>query len=87
MPERQQGDTYLIEEQQHQEGAHPLLIWTGLTIGDVVSIRGLGIQDCVGTVDSRTSDGLIIWIRNDLNERRVFHFHECHFVRVLNGKR
>lgn len=84
MTEPQQGDPYPVKEQHHEEGnKNALLIWTGLSPGDVVSLRGFGTQDCVGTIESRTSDGLIIWIRDDLNERRLFHFHECQSVRII----
>lgn len=84
MTEPQQGAPYLEEERLHDEvEKHPLLIWTSLSPGDVVSLRVLGSHDSVGTVESRTSDGLIIWIRDDLNERRLFHFRECQSVRVI----
>ena len=84
MTEPQQGDPYLVEEQDHEEvEKHPLLIWTSLSPGDVVSLRWLGSQECVGTVESRTSDGLIIWLRDDLNARRLFHFRECQSVCVI----
>lgn len=84
--EPQQGDAYLVEEQHHEEvEKHPFVIWTSLSPGDVVSLRGPGSKDCVGTVESRTSDGLIIWISGDLNERRAFHFRECQSVRVIQG--
>lgn len=78
-----EGVLYLSEEQRHAVEKHPLLIWTGLTPGDVVSLRVPGIRDLVGTVETSTSDGLIIWIRDDLNERRLFHFHDCQSVRLL----
>ena len=77
-----------MEEQHHKEmEKYPLSVWTSLRPGDVVSLRWLGTQDCVGTVESRTSDGLITWIRDDLNERRLFHFHECQALhaRRLHG--
>jgi len=59
---------------------HPLLIWTGLDPGDVVSLRAWGKREYVGTVEQRTKDGLIIWIRDDLNERKLFHFRDCQSV-------
>lgn len=79
--EHQEGDPYAVDDQDY-EGAekHPLLIWTSLSPGDVVSLQVIGGQDCVGTVESKTSTGLIIWIRDDLNERRLFHFRECQSV-------
>lgn len=52
---------------------HPLQIWTSLSPGDIVSLSGPE-QKLVGTVETGTNDGLIIWVRNDLNERKMFHF-------------
>ncbi|MBT8163177.1 MULTISPECIES: hypothetical protein [Arthrobacter] len=84
MTEQKPDDPNLVEEQLHEEmEQHPLSIWTRLAPGGVVSFRALGGQDYVGTVESKTSNGLIIWIRDDLNERRIFHFSECQSVRVL----
>lgn len=84
MTEPQLGDPDPVEEQQ-PEGAekHPLMIWTGLNTGDLVSLRALDGQDCVGIVESRTSDGLIVWIRDDLNKKRLFHFRDCLSVHVV----
>ena len=81
----QEGDFGLTEEQRRGEAEkHPLLIWTGLTAGDVVSLRAHGTRDyVVGTVESSSSDGLNIWIRDDLNERRHFHFHDCQSVLLV----
>lgn len=80
----QEGHPCPIEEQQQEEvEKHPLSIWTSLAPGDVVSVRVPKIGDCIGTVESKTSDGLIIWIRDDLNERRLFHFRDCRSVRLL----
>ena len=30
-----------------------------------------------GTVDQITTDGFIIWFKDDLNVRRLFHFRDC----------
>lgn len=82
----QAGEPNPTEEQRDGEaGKHPLLIWIGLTPGDRVSLRLLGNQDHVGTVESNTNDGLIIWIRDDLNERKLFHFRDCQPVRLLDA--
>ena len=71
-------------EEQHGEDVenHPLVIWASLSLGDVVSLR-VGNQERAGTVESRTCDGLIIWIRDDLNNCRPFHFRECQSVHVI----
>lgn len=68
------------DNDQAEAEEHPLLIWTRLSPCDVVSLRWLGNLHCVGTVEARTSDGLIIWMRDDLNERKAFHFGECRSV-------
>lgn len=62
---------------------HPLLVWTTLRAGDVVSLEGPDIHKHVGTVETWTNDGLIIWIRADLNERKMFHFRECDSILVV----
>lgn len=62
---------------------HPISIWTSLAPGDVVSLQGTDTQNYVGTVETKTSDGLIIWIRDELNERRLFHFRDCQSLRVI----
>lgn len=64
---------------------HPLQIWTSLKPGNIVSIAGSDKQKYVGTVETGTGDGLIIWIRTDLNERKMFHFHEVKTVRVIDN--
>ncbi|MBX7443378.1 MULTISPECIES: hypothetical protein [unclassified Arthrobacter] len=66
-----------------EEAKHPISIWTSLAPGDVVAFQGTDTQDYVGTVETKTSDGLIIWIRDELNGRKLFHFRECQSVRVL----
>jgi hypothetical protein len=82
---QQEGLPYLIEGQQQEEAEkHALLTWTGLVPGDVVSLKeARTAQPIVGSVESRTRDGLIIWIRDDLNDRRAFHFHDCESVQLL----
>ncbi len=84
MKEPQQVDAHPAEGQQHEEvEKHAMVIWTSLSPGDVVSLRGHATHNCVGTVESKTHDGLIIWIRDDLNERRLFHFREGQSVCVI----
>jgi hypothetical protein len=83
--EQHQDDPH--PEEHHREEAQklPLLIWTGLSPGDVVSLRGLGARDWIGTIESRTSDGLVIRIREHLNQRKSFHFRECQSVHVIRS--
>lgn len=71
------------EQRRDDAGKHPLLIWTGLDPGDVVSVRELGNREYVGTVEQRTKDGLIIWFRDDLNIRKLFHFRDCQSVVLI----
>lgn len=85
MTEAQEGNRHLAREPHEREGGHPLLIWTSLAPGDVVSLRGPGNQVYIGTVESRTIDGLIIWMRDDLNDRKAFHFREFQSVRVIKA--
>lgn len=62
---------------------HPLILWTGLGPGDVVALRYIDSQHYLGTVETKTSDGLMIWVRDDLNERKLLHFYDCYSIRVI----
>ncbi|WAJ32996.1 hypothetical protein OUO20_18360 [Arthrobacter sp. FX8] len=84
MSEQQQCDPAAGEHHKEVK-KHPLSIWTSLVPGDVVAILALEGAECVGTVESKTNDGLIIWIRDALNERKLFHSRECDSVRVIQG--
>lgn len=59
---KQEGLSCLIEGQQQEEvEKHPLLTWTGFSPGDVVSFQEARTgQWVVGSVESKTSDGLIL---------------------------
>jgi hypothetical protein len=82
---QQESLPYLIEGQQQEEvEKQPLLTWTGLRPEDVVSCQEARTgQWVVGSVESKTRDGLIIWIRDNLNDRRAFHFHDCKSLQLL----
>lgn len=82
MLEPQQCDA-AEEEGNREVEEHPLSIWTSLAPGDVVSLQGIDARGYGGVVESKTGDGLIIWIRDELNERRLFHFRDCQSVRVV----
>lgn len=71
------------EWQPNESEKHPLLIWTGLAPGDIVSLRANNAQNYVGMVESKTSDGQVIWMRDEINERRLFHFEDCWYVQLL----
>jgi hypothetical protein len=71
-------------QQKEEVEEHPLLTWTHFSPGDVVSFQEARTgQWVVGSVESKTPDELIIWIRDDLNDRRAFHFHDCESVQQL----
>ncbi len=75
---RAKGGQYLFEEDDLEEVEnHPLLVWASIRLGDVVSLHVQGNREYAGKVESGTSDGLIIWTRESLNERRLFHFRDC----------
>lgn len=77
---------YDLAKDKHFKDAekHPLSVWTSLAPGDVVSLRRTDTQTThVGTVETKTSDGLVIIIRDELNVRRLFHFRDCQSVRVI----
>lgn len=66
---------------------HPLLTWTGLAPGDVVSLKlAITGHSVIGSVESKTSDGLIIWIRDQLNDRKLFHYNDCESVQLLSRR-
>jgi hypothetical protein len=50
--------------------------WPDLQIGDFVALRARGGTVYTGIVEDRTADGLIIWIRTGLNERKLFHMED-----------
>lgn len=65
---------------------HALLTWTSLRPGDMVGLGGPNGQKHVGRVETGTTDGLIIWIRTDLNERKMFHFHDCESIQLIRSR-
>lgn len=72
------------EEQQSEVQHHPLLIWTGFSPGDIVSLQEAKTsQYVVGFLATKTRDGLIIWIRDNMNDRKAFHFNDCESVELL----
>ena len=81
---QQGGHPCFIKWEQEEAKKRPHLIWTELAPGDVVSLQVHETRDCVGTVESKTSDGLIIWIRDNMNERRLFHIQDCQSVRLVS---
>lgn len=62
----------------------PVMAWRLLSPGDVVSVEvAKSGQQITGSVDARTGDGLIIWIRDELNDRKAYHFEDCLSVQLL----
>jgi hypothetical protein len=82
---QQEGFAYLnVGQQQEEVEEHPWLTWTHFSPGEVVSFQETRTgRWVVGSVESKTPDGLIIWIRDDLNDRRAFHFLDCESVQLL----
>lgn len=78
-----QEDNPNVEQRRDYDGEDPLLVWTGLSPGDVVSLQEEGHREYLGSVEDKTDDGLIIWIRGELNERKLFHFRDCQSVRSI----
>lgn len=37
-----------------------------------------------GIAEDTTTDGTIIWIRTDLNERKLFHFQDGYSAQIIN---
>ena len=71
----------------HEAGEkHPLLIWMSLRPGDTVALEGPNMQIHEGTVETRTKDGEIIWLRTELNERKMFHICDCKSVKVIESR-
>lgn len=55
-------------------------LWTSIQPGDLLTLSRVGVPLHHGMVEDRTDDGLILWIRDDLGERRLFHLYdECSF--------
>ena len=65
---------------------HPLLAWTFLRPGATVALQLRKGQKLIGIVETGTPDGLVIWIRTELNERRMVHLHDCASVQILDGR-
>jgi hypothetical protein len=84
----QEGESQVLEDQRNDKvEKRALSIWAGLGPGDVVSLRVPEARDYTGTVECSTNDGLIIWIRDDLHERRLFHFRDCRSFAVLTQEK
>jgi hypothetical protein len=63
---------------------HPLLTWTGLGPGDVMSFEEAETGEFVtGRVEAKTTDGLIVWLRDSFDGRKAYHFHDCKAVQLL----
>lgn len=53
--------------------------WDTVQAGDFVVLHRRGITSSA-TVEDRTHDGKIIWVRNALNERLLIHIEDCDAV-------
>lgn len=73
-----------LDEAIPEPEKEPVMPWRLLSPGDVVSLEVATTgQQITGSVDARTADGLIIWIRDELNDRKAYHFEDCLSVRLL----
>jgi hypothetical protein len=50
--------------------------WFSLRLGDFVVLEDRGGQRHACTIDDRTEDGVHVWIRNTLNERKLLHIDD-----------
>lgn len=74
-----------VQRHGEEEAKHPLLTWIALRPGDAVSLHVPPNHEYIGTVECSTTDGLIIWIRDNLNDRKLFHFYDCKAVRLIQA--
>lgn len=56
---------------------HPMSLWTRAAPGDMLVITRAGLPNVAGVIECRTGDGLIMWIRDELNDRQMIHFRDC----------
>lgn len=83
-PAQQEDHQSPLEEAHSEESdQNALSFWAALAPGDVVSLGVTGSGEYVGTVESKTGDGLIIWFRDSLNDRKLFHVQDCQYVQLL----
>ncbi|MFM9272343.1 hypothetical protein [Pseudarthrobacter sp. NKDBFgelt] len=54
--------------------------WAALDNGDFVLLSAPNGQRIAGTVEDRTEDSTIIWVRNLHNERKLFHIDDGYKV-------
>ena len=83
MTENSQRDEGAKEAHHDEAEKHPPLAWTALSPGQAVGLRIYDTEHYVGTVESKTVDGLVIWLRDELNERRLFHYRDCEIINEL----
>lgn len=63
-----------------------LQTWAGLIPGDTVIVEVPPARGYVGTVECISDDGLIIWMRDELNERKLFHVLDCRSMRLVRSE-
>lgn len=77
----EQDDTLLPSSKEHyDEQMKRLFIWNGLRPGDEILVSVDRSSQFTGIVESKTPDGYIIWVRDSLNERRLFDFCEVEYL-------
>lgn len=50
--------------------------WTSLRCGDVIRLSRRGVDSFQGFIVDRTEDGLVIRVRDELGDGRLFHAHD-----------
>lgn len=51
-------------------------MWTSLQRGDVIALCWQGVECSKGSIDERTEDGRMIWVTDQIGDRRVFHVED-----------
>jgi hypothetical protein len=60
-------------------------VWRSLKRGDVLTLSHQGIQCCHGFIEDQTADGLIIWVKDHLGDRRLFHLEDEYELEISDN--
>jgi hypothetical protein len=50
--------------------------WMSLQRGDVITLSRLGVECHRGSIEERTEDGRMIWVTDQIGDRRLFHVED-----------
>lgn len=59
-------------------------MWDSMQPGDLVVLEGADVGS-LARVEDRTQDGIMVWVHNEFNERKLVHFEDCAGVRIVNS--